>query len=134
MTDRENATQLLPLARSWLRAPKLQISSQAFHGGDYDPAQRAYVLTCKQGSKPSTLECILAADVRSPIVNPCLVLKNWGRAGVELTVDAQRLEQGKQFRLGRHHTLEGSDLVIWLEQESSKPLNITLSPVNQSSP
>lgn len=86
-------------------------------------------MTCRSNGKPSTLECVLAADDESPVINPCFVIKNWGNMGVELTVDTQKLECGKQFRFGHRHSLEGSDLVIWIERECTKPLNITISPV-----
>ncbi len=134
MTARDNAVQLLPLARSWLQPPKLHFTSNAFHNDGYDPTQRAYVLTCTSGGNPSTLECLLAADAHSPVVNPCIVIKNWGDREVELTINGTRVERGNRLRIGHHRTMERSDLVIWLEEECTKPLALTLTPTGSIPP
>ncbi len=43
MTDK-NADELVPMANSWLHAPKMKILSDAYSGGTYDQSERAYLL------------------------------------------------------------------------------------------
>jgi len=129
----KSAARLVPLAKSWSKPPELKLKKGLF-GSDfesegYDPTQRAYQLTCKQGGKPSRLEFELACTKASPAVNPAFVVKNWGRKSAALKINGKKIEQGKNFRVGHRHGLEGSDLVVWLKAESTKPLKISLSPI-----
>jgi hypothetical protein len=39
---KEGAAELVPLAKSWLHAPEMVISSEGYKGGIYDEAERAY--------------------------------------------------------------------------------------------
>jgi hypothetical protein len=100
-----------------------------FATAGYDPTERAYRLTYKRAGKPSALDFELVASKKSPVVNPAFVVKNWGRKSAALKINGKKIEQGKNFRVGHRHSLEGSDLVVWLKTESTKPIQITLSPV-----
>lgn len=122
-------TELLALAKSWIKPPKLTVTNSSFSSGGYDKYQRAYVLTCNDASKASNLEFELAASERSPVINPAFVIKNWGEAGAELKINGKEIKQGKKFRLGCRRGLEGSDLIVWLRTESMKPIKISFSPV-----
>lgn len=128
MTDKK-AGELAPLARSWLRAPKLKLSGSDFASEGYDPTQRAYVLTCNKAGKPTPLSLQLEASKNSPVVNPAFVIKNWGTDGVSLKINGKKIERGKDFRFGHRHRFRSSDLVIWIRTESTKPIKISLLPV-----
>jgi hypothetical protein len=121
--------ELVPLARSWNHPAELNLEGSGFSSKGYDRYQRAYVLTCKDEGNPSTLKLKLAASEGSPLVNPAFVVKGWGEAGAELRINGRQLKRGKNFRSGHNHTLEGSDLVVWIKRESTKPITISLSPV-----
>ncbi|MHC4792208.1 MAG: LamG domain-containing protein, partial [Planctomycetota bacterium] len=53
---------LLPLAKSWIEPPELNLNNSVFTSNGYDKYQRAYVLACKRASTPSILEFELAAS------------------------------------------------------------------------
>jgi len=108
-TDKD-AAGLLPLAKSWLRAPKLE-----WNGEDvpYDITQRAYVLDGAEGF-PLSLE--LRASEERPANGLCLVVK--GQAGVvnKVRVNGRELPSGK-FRSGVVRRYNGALTVIWMDVE-----------------
>lgn len=88
----------------------------------------AYVLKSKNSTTRSELKFEVAAAKDSPIVNPAFVVKNWGKAPVELKVNGKTIQQGKDYRFGHCLTLEGCDLIVWLKLEETKPVEISISP------
>jgi len=93
----------------------------------YDKNQRAYVLTATGAQPPVKVELKLAGREQSPVLNPALVIKNWGQTDVKLTLDDRELSRGKDFRMGHVPTLEGTDLVLWVKCEALKPVTIIIS-------
>ena len=130
LTDKQ-AIDLLPLARSWNRPAQLQLEGQNCQSQGYDPTQRAYVLTCAASGKPSPLKMKLTATTNSPVVNPAFVVRNWGDADPLLKIDGTQIQRGKSFRFGHSRRLTGSDLIVWIELESTKPINLLLEPAPQ---
>ena len=127
MSD-QPARSLAPLARSWNKPPKLSIGSRGFSGGGYDKNERAFQIETTTPGKPGVLDLTLGACAASPLVNPALVIRNWGDAGVEVEVNGRDLPRGEDVRWGYRDTLEGRDLILWLKIESSKPLELLLTP------
>ncbi|HYG34790.1 MAG TPA: LamG domain-containing protein [Clostridia bacterium] len=127
MTD-QPASSLLSLMRSWSKPAELKLVGDAFQSESYDQAQKAYVLKRKQATASTPLKFELAASPESPIVNPAFVIKNWGEAGAELTLNGKKVPRGSRFRFGQRASLEGTDLVAWLKTESNSPLRITIQP------
>ena len=121
------ATDLVPLARSWLQAALLELNGESFQSEGYDQTERAYVLTCQEPGKPATLAFTLQATKDSPVINPAFIIKDWGDANVVLKVDGQEVPRGSGFRLGHRPTLESVDLIIWIKKESVEPVRISLS-------
>lgn len=129
MTDKP-AAQLVPLAKSWLYPAQLRVRPASdFTSHGFDPAQRAYVLTCRKRGRPSDLELGLAGSESHPVVNPAFVIADWGDSGLSLKLDGKKPTPGRDFRFGYRRTVEGSDLILWLKAEATAPLNISLSPV-----
>jgi len=56
------------------------------------------------------------------------VIKGWGEAYPKLTVNGVPLERGEGYRLGHVRTLEDTDLVVWVETETVKPMTLSLRP------
>ena len=94
----------------------------------YDPTERSYVLTCKKTGKPGIIEFELPATKESPVVNPAFLIRNWDQAQARLNINGKSFKRGKNFRFGHRHTLEGSDLIVWLKIESTDKLKVSLSP------
>ena len=119
MTDK-TAEELLPLAKSWYNAP--EINGPENLEANYDPSQRAYVLAVEGDSR--NIEFRIAATQKSPAVNPAFVIRNWGAYDVALTVNGEEISRGKNFRVGTIHTLDSSDLVVWIQYESTESFQI----------
>ena len=128
MTDRP-AVSLVPLARSWNNPPELLPHGTGLTYEGYDPSQRAYVLKCSHAGSSVSVE-FHAGEV-SPLVNPAMVIKNWGTSAPQLKIDSRFLSRGKDFRWGIEHTINGqADLIIWMKLQSRSRLNISLEPVS----
>lgn len=120
-----SASQLLPLAKSWISPPQLRVESGDSRGDGYDPAQRAYVLTNPNNGAPTRLRLTLEASSASPVFDPAIVIRNWGDGGVSVQVDGK---PAKTVRIGHIRRLEGTDLVVWMARQSTTPLRIELVP------
>jgi hypothetical protein len=119
---------LLPVAKSWLKAPKLAVKSAGFRDLGYDQSQRAYVLECRGGAPDIKLG--MSASEDSPLVNPVFVITNWGESDIELGLDGKKLECGEDYRVGHRHQLETTDMIVWVKYESEKPTEIVIKPAD----
>jgi hypothetical protein len=124
----KSAADLLVLAKSWLSPPKMQVKGADYHSDGYDPTQRAYVLTRTKSESPATLRLTLDGSDASPVLNPAIVIKDWGNGGAQLKIDGKSVAKGKTFRLGHIRRLESTDLVIWIQEQSTALFNIELTP------
>ena len=130
----EPAEELVPLAMSWIVPPRLIMEGVKpnYNVDTYDPAQKAYVVKCPTAG-PDEIEFELDASddfdgVTQPIVNPAILLKDWGDADVALKVDGKRIERGSDFRVGYETTHTGKDLVIWLKMNKSEATTFIITP------
>jgi hypothetical protein len=123
---------LAPIARAWLQAPEPEVKSGDFSSGGYSRDERGFVLANNSPGKTQALELDIPATEESPIVNPAFVIKNWGESDVELSIDGSKVERGSDFRVGHYHTLEGSNLIVWLKMESMKPTKMMFAPASTS--
>jgi len=120
----KKAESLIPLARSWNNAPAIKHTTGCVSKG-YDKSQRAYVLTATEPEMSVTID----ASEDSPVVNLCLVIKNW-QAGPEavVKVNGQKQVSGSSFRQGSVRDTDGTlTKIIWLKKESNLPLNVAIS-------
>ena len=107
------------LAKSWLSPPKMQVKGDDYHNDGYDPTQRAYVLTRVKSDDPVALRLTLDGSEASPVLDPAIVIKDWGEGGAQLKIDGKSVAWGKAFRLGYIRRLESTDLVIWIQKQST---------------
>jgi hypothetical protein len=131
MTDKAPA-ELAVLARSWNDPAELTLTGGGFENRGYDKNQRAYVLVCRQPGHPRAVEVTLAGNSKSPVLNPALVIKNWGDAGATVSVDGKRVPRGTDCRVGHLPTLEAADLVVWIQREATRPVVLRLEPASQA--
>jgi hypothetical protein len=127
MTDRP-FDDILPLARSWSTPPALRVVSGGLQSEGFDQAQRAYILKPTGGSGPARTELELAADPNSPVNNLCLVVKGWGEGAVSVSLDGRTITPKDGLRLGSLPTLDGTDLLVWIETRSTQPVRVVLTP------
>lgn len=125
---------LVPLAKSWLHAPAITLGDgSAGESYGYDPAQRAYLLDTGQGSEGVAFTITASQD--SPVVNPALLINNWGEADPTVEVNGSPIAPGPDCRIGRYEKLDVDDgrdwknaLVVWLKLESTEETNVKISP------
>ncbi len=125
MSD-EPFDNLIPLARSWAQAPKLRVVAGGLASDGYDMSQRAYLLTAQDSAQAA--ELVLEASEASPLVNACLVIRNWGAKTPHISIGGKGSSSEKDIRIGSVPTLEGTDLVVWIEHRSSSPVEIHIGP------
>ncbi len=125
MTDK-SAEDLLPLARSWYNYPKIKGPENL--KAAYDQTQRAYIIT--PDNNADDLEFRIEASNESPAINPAFVISDWGLKNVELELNGEKIERGKNFRFGKIDKLDGADLVVWIQFESNESFQIKIIPRN----
>jgi hypothetical protein len=123
----KSATELVPLAKSWLSPPSIEVSGTGFQNQGYDQTQRAFVVVRQNTATVPSLRLSLQASSESPLVNPGFVIKNWGDAQPKLRLDGKLVARGPDFRYGFVPTLEGSDLIVWLRMESTKSTSVEIA-------
>jgi len=119
--------EVIPVARSWLQPPQLEIASEAYVSEGYSSDQRAYLLR-NEAKVSAPLQFTLKATHAAPAVNPVFVIEDWGEADAELRINAKAIKRGKNFRFGHRRTLHGSDLIVWVRIDSTKAISISITP------
>lgn len=121
---RLDAAGLVSLAKSWVNAPVLKLNSDGYEYAGFEQAERAYHLVKTGDDTVEALSFQLLASPDHPVINPAFVVRHWGERDVVLKLDGEAVERGRAFRYGHRHTLDGTDLIVWLEIESQKELSI----------
>ena len=123
MTDRP-FDELLPLARSWSRPAAMSVSGGDFEVLGYDRSERVYRLRRMQSATPADIR--IAASTGSPLHNIALLIEDWGTKAPRILLNDQVVNDTAAARYGHRHTLSGSDLIVWLEVQSTAPVKVTL--------
>ena len=129
MTNKD-ADELVPLANSWLHAPEMKILSETFRGGTYDQAERAYLVEKSDPGNLAPLKIELEASTDSPLLNPAIIIKNWGSQPATLSINGKSVPQGEDFRQGIRKGPLGEDLILWIRLDKQKPVTIVLEWTN----
>jgi hypothetical protein len=124
---KNSAADLVPLARSWIRAPELEVGAGVMNLG-YEKAERAYQLF----ATAPTLSFAVNASEERPIANLAFVIRNWGSYGeVDLKVNGEARSQGPGFRQGVVRNGGGDPtLILWIEAASTEPMSFEISGGN----
>jgi len=123
--------ELLPLAKSWVSPPKVDVTGAGFRSEGYDQAERAFILVHDASAKLVALDITIQASEGSPAVNPAIIIKDWGDGEARMTLDGKPMAAGKDLRFGHVQRLEGTDLVVWIQTQAIKPLRIRLTPAGE---
>ncbi|MCX6574671.1 MAG: hypothetical protein NTX99_11885 [Candidatus Aminicenantes bacterium] len=122
------AEALLPLAKSWLSPPKMDVEGEAFRGEGFDPAERAFVVARLRRDGPGRATVVLQASKESPAVNPVLRIRRWDAAIPRVEIDGRPAAAGQDVRAGLIPGLEGDDLVLWVRGEWTSSVRISIAP------
>ena len=116
---------LIEMARFWSHAPKMSIKSGlGFTGGEYAMDERAYKI--RRTGKSTKLSFEIAASEKSPLVNPAIVIENWGNSHISIEIGGKTLTEDRDYFIGYDARLEGTDLIIWLKVKSEKTIMFDL--------
>jgi len=124
----QSATDLAVLDRSWLQPGAVTITSGDFTA-KFDRSQRAYVLVRNPTgvtNPKQKLALTLEASDQSPAENPAFVIKDWGDFPATVKIGGKNLPPDG-LRTGLVHRLEGTDLVIWVRTQSTRPMRLMIS-------
>ena len=119
-----DAASMLPLAKSWLRAPKLLFDGKEV---PYDLTQRAYIaeispLASLGRNDNEALSFRLEASASQPADGICLILK--GLQGISaVKIDGKPLPDAK---IGLVSPWDGPSSILWLPLKSQSPCTMTL--------
>jgi hypothetical protein len=72
------------------------------------------------------LELVIEASPASPLINPAIVIKDWGKDLPRVKIDDTLLKQANKLRQGIRSTAQSDDLILWLELESTRAITIRL--------
>ncbi len=75
-------------------------------------------------------EAELIAGIDSPIVNICIVINGWETDKVSVQLNDKELLENKDYRVGKRRGLEGEDLIVWIENESTGKARILIKGGN----
>jgi hypothetical protein len=123
MTDKET-DKLLPLAKSWLKAPRMRIISGAYRGGLYAQSERAYLIEKTSSDHFTPCTFVVEASEDSPLLNPAIIIKNWGSQLSTLSINGKNRIPGKDFRQGIRKGPVGEDLIIWIRLDKQNTVKI----------
>ena len=117
-----DAADLLPLAKSWLRAPRMTSNGAEV---PYDVTERAYVIPSEPSVIPSPgISLRLDASRDHPANGVCLKVAGVGEVPSRVTVDGKPL---KGFKTGIHQAHDGPTLLLWLPIVSITPMAISIA-------
>lgn len=112
-----DAKDLLPLAKSWLRAPSVNCEGASV---TYDIAQRAYIV---KDAPSGQLVLRAEASADSPLDGMCIIVPGRDTVPVSVEVDG-RAAQG--FRAGIHNSWDGPSLILWISVKKASPAEIVI--------
>jgi hypothetical protein len=113
----QRVQNLIPLARSWNSHPEI-IKTSGCSSDGYEKSQRAYLINAKENQ----ISFALDASEKSPVVNPCFIIKGWNKKA-EVLIDDKPLPEGKNFRQGLVRDTDGKlQLVVWIQKDSTKKI------------
>ncbi|KPA18002.1 hypothetical protein MHK_001780, partial [Candidatus Magnetomorum sp. HK-1] len=130
--DAGNAEYVKNVARSWLKAAELiETSSTPAEIYGYDMPQKAYLVDFAGVAVTSSVTFKLDASNTSPMVNPAILINNWGSALPIIEINNVHLNPGEDFKYGYYSILDAKDgrtwqkvLILWIQQSSTSPVTI----------
>jgi len=118
------------MAKSWLNAPEMTINTVGYTGGRYDRSEKAYIIEKIDLENAKYLEVSIMATTESPLINPAIIIKNWGMDLPRVKINNSPLSKGKKLRMGIRSTAQSNDLIIWCELGSDERIKINFNRIS----
>ncbi|WP_299550608.1 LamG domain-containing protein [Seonamhaeicola sp.] len=122
----EPIQNLSGFAKFWINTPELKVLSNGYTYEGFNRNDRAYHLI-KKDAKKDGLNMAIYASEDAPLVNPVIVIKNWGNNIPALKVNDKLRPLSNRFRYAIRKTLESKDLIVWLETDIREPVKLNLN-------
>ncbi len=126
MTTETTMNPLVKLSQSWNRPAVLKCDSPDYINKGYQVDQRCWQLKSRKANSSKPLSFTLAGSKQTPICHPAFVIKNYGNKSIQLSIDGQEKEWSKDYRRGYHKTIEGTDLIIYLNIVSEDAIQVKI--------
>jgi hypothetical protein len=91
----------------------------------------SHALRCREPGRPTLLNVTVDPRPGGAVQNPIIEVRNWGDAAAVVTAGGQPL---LSYEAGHVGHMNGTDLVLWLDLESRRPVEISVEPVGGSDP
>ena len=111
-----DARSLVPLAKSWLRAPKMTCAGEAV---EYDVKERAYMLSSLSG------DLLVEAPEENPVDGMCVIVPGVDKLPAQVMVNGASCTD---YKAGIHQTWEGARLILWLPLKTISTTEISVVP------
>ena len=86
-----------PNCRETTRSLPPKPPTHGYKAGGYDPSERAYLVESTGLGDPPDCTFVLDASKDSPLLNPAVLVKNWGCLPATLTINGKTRQPGKDF-------------------------------------
>ena len=118
-----------PLPAEWLDPAVLSVTSGDYTYEGFTEERRCYTLQCNVTSDPTVLNATLETSGGKSIHDPVIVIKNWGDAEAQVSVDGQSFGD---CCVGYVDDMYGDHLVVWLGLETTASTDICITPTGGS--
>ena len=119
-------SELVPLSKSWISPPRLEVDSGSAQSEGYDASQRVYVLTERQPGSSGPMGLTLQASEGSPLANAAFLIQGWGEDDARVSIDGRPIAPGAKVRIAHLRHLDRTDLLVWIEEEATHPVRLEL--------
>jgi len=124
---KENASDLVPLTKSWSNPPKMSVRGLETTDLGYDPSDKGYHIKCQETGSIKGFIITLDCSGENPAVNPAFIVSNWNKEEFSVNIDGKKLSDGNQFRHGFVNTSSGRNLILWIDQKFDHPVDIEIT-------
>jgi hypothetical protein len=122
-----NIDQLVVLASSWANSPELKVTKgSGFKNKGYDMSEKMYRLKYEGSGHAGNLQCRINASGGSPVYNPAICIEGWGDGEPVVKINGMMQTDGKDYRYGFEERLEGTSLVVWLDEITEKSIEVVI--------
>ncbi|MQY78934.1 MAG: hypothetical protein GH151_07035 [Bacteroidetes bacterium] len=102
----------------------MSVYGEGISGKGYESDERAYQLECINPDGCNTFSIQLSCSPEYPAVNPAFVVSNWDKTELVLSINGEKVSDKNLFRYGLTNTANGSNLILWINEEFDKPVKI----------
>jgi hypothetical protein len=119
-------SELVGIAKAWLKAAKLKTTSKGYKSLGYDRTEKAWIIE-KNLPTAGPLIVEIAASKDRPVINPCIIIRGCKNPTASFQQNGKPIKQGKDLRVGLENQNGRTDLVIWRRVSLIEPVRFAIS-------